>query len=529
MLITILYGKMKYVDVTNKVFALADNTGNFTIPSNDCVRFSIFKEDPVFGTVKEIVIIKDGIIEIFDHTQSITINITDCVASSSQLQNIHKTLKFKHGSLSDEYPEQLLTVKYINPGDVVLELGANVGRNTMLIASLLDNQNNLVTLECDQTSVNCLQENRDINGFHFNIEPRALSKKPLIQKLWDTKPSDTVEEGWKRVDTITFTEIEKKYELKFNTIVADCEGALYEILKDDPDMLNNINTVIVENDYWDIEKKKFVDNVMLSKGLEVVHQESGGWGPCQAFFFEVWKRRSFGFIILRNVRNERTDKYWQESYNCIRSLYKHNKIVIIDDNSDPNFLASSPDDENLTIINSEYKGRGELLPYIYYIKNKWFDNAIILHDSVFIKSAINLEFKNYKFLWGFHGIGDHHESQELLLNSLENQDELRQFRQNQNWTGCFGCMMIINYSYLLAVHKRFNFFNLLDLIVNRDRRCAFERIIALTMQAYNKTVNDTLLGSIHSYSEWAYTFEEYEKDKRSNQVRLPLIKVWSGR
>ena len=93
--------------------------------------------------------------------------------------------------------------------------------------------------------------------------------------------------------------------------------------------------------------------------------------------------QQIGFIILRHVNNKLTNKYWIHCYNCIRKFYKENKIIIIYDNSNYNFITN----EKLyktTIINSEYPKRGELLPYYYYLHNKLFDVAVIIHDSVFI-------------------------------------------------------------------------------------------------------------------------------------------------
>jgi hypothetical protein len=51
-----------------------------------------------------------------------------------------------------------------------------------------------------------------------------------------------------------------------------------------------------------------------------------------------------------------------------------------------------------TIINSEYHGRGELLPYYYYLQNKFVDKAVIIHDSVFINKYIHLDVDDYKLL-----------------------------------------------------------------------------------------------------------------------------------
>ena len=59
---------------------------------------------------------------------------------------------------------------------------------------------------------------------------------------------------------------------------------------DMPDILNNINLIIMENDYYNIEHKKFVDSVLLQNNFVNVYKEGGGWGPCHNNFFEVWKK-----------------------------------------------------------------------------------------------------------------------------------------------------------------------------------------------------------------------------------------------
>ena len=64
-----------------------------------------------------------------------------------------------------------------------------------------------------------------------------------------------------------------------------------------------------------------------------------------------------GFIILRHVNNELSNNYWIVCYDCIRKLYPENLILIIDDNSNYEYITP----KNLyktTIINSEYPGRG---------------------------------------------------------------------------------------------------------------------------------------------------------------------------
>ena len=207
-----------------------------------------------------------------------------------KIQIIHSKLKIEYGSLNDELPEQKMVVKYLTGNEKVLEIGGNIGRNSLVIASILGNNNNFVTLESDPVISSQLKQNRDSNNMNFYIENSALSKRKLIQKGWDTIPSDTLLEGYKWINTITLDELINKYNIEFNTLVLDCEGAFYHILMDMPEILNNINLIIMENDYWDISKKIYIDKILSENNFKVDYTESGGWGPCQNNFFEVWKK-----------------------------------------------------------------------------------------------------------------------------------------------------------------------------------------------------------------------------------------------
>ena len=151
---------------------------------------------------------------------------------------------------------------------------------------------NLVTLECDPTSFEILLTNRNKNNFNFNTENCALSHRPLILSGWNSTPFDglNIPTGHIKVNTITFNFLEKKYNIKFDTLVVDCEGALYYILLDDPTMLNNIITIIMENDYFDISHKNRVDDIIKENGFKRIYSVCGGWGPCENNFYEVWRK-----------------------------------------------------------------------------------------------------------------------------------------------------------------------------------------------------------------------------------------------
>ena len=98
---------------------------------------------------------------------------------------------------------------------------------------------------------------------------------------------------------------------------------------------------------------------------------------------------TIGFIILRYVNSEITNKYWIMCYNSIRKYYPENKILIIDDNSNKSFITNEKLYKTL-IINSEYPQRGELLPYYYYLYNKLFDTAVTTSELLILNSTAAL-------------------------------------------------------------------------------------------------------------------------------------------
>lgn len=292
---SIFYGlKPTFVDVTEMVIQLCvDIDGFINLPAGDLTRYNIFKQDPLPGVVKTVMFLTDDQNEtIYDDRTPIRIKISELGTPHYVLvQNIHSKYPIQYGSWDDELPEQKLTMQYLNPSSTVLELGSNIGRNTIIISEKVKN-NHLVTLESHTQICEALEKNKTVNGLDFIIECSALSYRPLIQNGWDTLPDSNNYLNWIKVNTITFEELETKYNKKFDTLVADCEGALYYILQDNPSILRNISTVIMENDYHDINQKLAVDACLKKFNLVPIHRQAGGWGPCQDRFYEVWRRPS---------------------------------------------------------------------------------------------------------------------------------------------------------------------------------------------------------------------------------------------
>ncbi len=253
----------------------------------------------------------------------------------------------------------------------------------------------------------------------------------------------------------------------------------------------------------------------------------------------------FSFIVLRHVRCENTNKYWNECIRCIRNIYPTNHILIIDDASDKKYIISDADidvSNNCTVIDSEFPKRGEILPYYYYYKIRHSNKVIMLHDSMFLQSNITSDIynvKSFSYLWHFDNRckGGRNNNFYSAVNLLNNANEIHNYFDDINWNGCFGGMVVITLDTLDTIVKHYDIFKMLDIIVTRQDRENFERIIALIFYKYNEKFeqnepninNISLYGSIHSHPHAFYLTYDGYKTLYSGINNYPIIKIWSGR
>lgn len=173
----------------------------------------------------------------------------------------------------------------------------------------------------------------------------------------------------------------------------------------------------------------------------------------------------------------------------------------------------------MTIIESEFKGRGEFLPYYYYLHNKLFDCAVILHDSVFIQQKIDFYTETYIPLWHFeHKVSLHEQQTDIddLLQLYEKYDLKNKF-YNYKCNGIFGCMTSISHSFLVGVNDRYDLSLLIPKIVSRYNRCSFERVLACLLFFYGKdngASRDSLLGDILKYCKWESHMMKFTQTKQ---------------
>jgi FkbM family methyltransferase len=167
-----------------------------------------------------------------------------------------------------EKREQIHANAFVEPNDVVLELGARFGSVSVVINRKLNNPLNHVAVDPDDRIWGCLERNRDVNGCKFHILKGVISRNLVkLEELgtpedggYATTSVHTTEPT--TVKSYTLEEVQEMYGLKFTTLVADCEGFLETFFDENPYMYDQLNTVLYETDYtWKCNYDKIAQNL----------------------------------------------------------------------------------------------------------------------------------------------------------------------------------------------------------------------------------------------------------------------------
>jgi FkbM family methyltransferase len=151
-----------------------------------------------------------------------------------------------------EKNEIFLISKHLNSNAVVLELGGCIGVVSNKLNSLLFNKMNHVVLEPNIIVSEFLTKNREINNSSYFIENTVISNDKFIDffiyddVLWSSFFNRNTKLDKKiSIETTNIISLKNKYNLIFDTLVLDIEGAELELLIDNS-FINNFISVFVE-------------------------------------------------------------------------------------------------------------------------------------------------------------------------------------------------------------------------------------------------------------------------------------------
>lgn len=247
--------------------------------------------------------------------------------------------------------------------------------------------------------------------------------------------------------------------------------------------------------------------------------------------------KSYVFILLRHIRKPSDNDLWISSYNSIRRYYT-NKIVIIDDNSSLNTVNGKL--YQTEILQSDFAGAGETLPYYYFLMHRWADRIIFLHDTMFLYRPFRVEEvdTDARFHWSFTDKDASIRTRlTQFLPSLRNhQGLLSLVDQPDTWRACFGVAMIIGLPVVEKIEEKYKLFSTMTMMIRnrRDRQMA-ERLLGLILFHEGIVTLETCstFGDILKYpkafeSEWSnLSTARYQLEQAGYDSAL--MKVWRGR
>lgn len=202
------------------------------------------------------------------------------------LYNIYKNYKYEHfknlvyydenNNIIDhenlEKDEQDIAKAYIEPDNVVLELGARYGTVSCVINKLLNNKTNQVVIEPDEKIWDALEKNKSNNNCEFHIVKGFISNKKF--ELSDSGYGSTANESSEsKIQSYSLQDIEKQYNLKFDTLVVDCEGCLETFFNEYPHMYVQLKNVTFEEDYSDKCNYEKIKSKLTEHGFVKVYEK----------------------------------------------------------------------------------------------------------------------------------------------------------------------------------------------------------------------------------------------------------------
>lgn len=189
-----------------------------------------------------------------------------------------------------EVDEQKCCRENIKPDDCVLELGGRYGVVSYTIQQILSDKKKHVVVEPDTFVHPYLERNRDDNKCEYHILKGIVSADdaycfgfgagkftlgPDVLKINNEHMFRQRIGDFSVVKGFTWDNIEESFGMKFNVIIADMEGSFPGFIKDNVDKLEQINTIIYEQDGIPPNQYQDTENLLISKGFSLVNMVGG--------------------------------------------------------------------------------------------------------------------------------------------------------------------------------------------------------------------------------------------------------------
>jgi len=157
-----------------------------------------------------------------------------------------------------EEAETNIIKKLINKGDVVIDIGANIGYYTLIFARLVGNEGKVFAFEPESVNFNLLKKNVELNGYqNVVLVKKAVSNKTGQEKLYlsedDKGAHSLIGEIENRksiqIDCIKIDDYFRNNINKIDFIKLDIEGSEIEAIKGMSSVLKKIPNIILMTEF----------------------------------------------------------------------------------------------------------------------------------------------------------------------------------------------------------------------------------------------------------------------------------------
>jgi FkbM family methyltransferase len=156
-----------------------------------------------------------------------------------------------HSCVAGDYERanQELFVAHLRPGDVVYDVGANVGFFTMLAARLVGPAGSVVAFEPFPPALTALRRHVALNGLqNVRVEPAAVSRQAGVGAFSGHEQitmGHLADQGELKVELTTLDEAVRKAGRAPDLLKIDVEGAERDVLEGGRSMLEGHGPVVV--------------------------------------------------------------------------------------------------------------------------------------------------------------------------------------------------------------------------------------------------------------------------------------------
>lgn len=168
--------------------------------------------------------------------------------------SLHLSISGFHELLATE-----LMNKEIKEGDVIIDVGANIGYYALIFARLVGGNGKVFAFEPDPTSFALLKKNVKLNGYkNIVLIQKAVSDKNGKLKLYlaednlgDHRPYDSRDgRQYVEVEAVRLDDYFKDYERKINFVKMDIQGGEVKALQGMMNLLKKNQEVKVFTEFW---------------------------------------------------------------------------------------------------------------------------------------------------------------------------------------------------------------------------------------------------------------------------------------